>query len=231
MMTSDFYIDILPEPQKRLWSMLWETPSNFVLYGGTALALRLGHRESVDFDFFSRQSFDPWSLHRNISYLKGSAINQNRNNTLTCTLDLGGNVMVSYFGDLDLRSIQEPDEAQGAGIQIASLLDIAATKAAVVQTRSSAKDYIDLDALLHSGLSLESVLGAAKAVFGSRFNPVLTLKALSYYDGGDLDQVPRSVRNSLLEAVVEIDLHGIPEFESRTYLCRNESEGDFSHEF
>ena len=45
--------DILREAQQELWTYLEEVPSDFVLYGGTAVALRYGHRESVDFDFFS----------------------------------------------------------------------------------------------------------------------------------------------------------------------------------
>jgi hypothetical protein len=44
-------LDILPEPQQRLWPELAEIPAEFVLYGGTAVALHLGHRQSVDFVF------------------------------------------------------------------------------------------------------------------------------------------------------------------------------------
>ena len=50
-------LSILPPPQLRLWPELDTTPATFTLYGGTALALRLGHRTSVDFDFFSNQPF------------------------------------------------------------------------------------------------------------------------------------------------------------------------------
>ena len=45
-------LDILPEPQRRLWDELATVPAEFVLYGGTAIALHLGHRQSEDFDFF-----------------------------------------------------------------------------------------------------------------------------------------------------------------------------------
>ena len=48
----------LPERQRSLWPALAEVPDSFVLYGGTALALRLGHRSSVDFDFFSSPPLD-----------------------------------------------------------------------------------------------------------------------------------------------------------------------------
>ena len=46
-------LDILPPEQRRLWNELGSVPTEFVLYGGTAIALHLGHRDSVDFDFFA----------------------------------------------------------------------------------------------------------------------------------------------------------------------------------
>lgn len=52
-------LDMLPQPQRRLWNELGTTPREFVLYGGTGLALRLGHRQSADFDFFSDEVFTP----------------------------------------------------------------------------------------------------------------------------------------------------------------------------
>jgi hypothetical protein len=54
------HLEILPAPQRALWNELSEVSREFVLYGGTALALHLAHRKSVDFDLpsidkFSRQ--------------------------------------------------------------------------------------------------------------------------------------------------------------------------------
>jgi hypothetical protein len=48
------HLEILSSAQMRLWRELSGVPIGFVLYGGTALALHLGHRTSVDFDFFAR---------------------------------------------------------------------------------------------------------------------------------------------------------------------------------
>ena len=59
-------LHILPAPQRALWDELGSTPPHFVLYGGTALALRLGHRVSEDFDFFSSQSFAADDLLRTV---------------------------------------------------------------------------------------------------------------------------------------------------------------------
>jgi len=64
-------------------------------------------------------------------------------------------------------------------LRIAGLLDLAGTKAAVVQKRAEARDYIDIDALIHCGnIGLPYALSAAKWIYGSQFNPELTLKSL-----------------------------------------------------
>jgi hypothetical protein len=55
-------LDALPAPQRALWPELAEVPRRYVLYGGTALALRLAHRPSVDFDFFAHDHLDHHEL-------------------------------------------------------------------------------------------------------------------------------------------------------------------------
>jgi hypothetical protein len=65
-------LTILLPAQMKLWPELDAIPDHFTLYGGTALALRLGHRNSVDFDFFSNQPFDPEELGKAISFLRGA---------------------------------------------------------------------------------------------------------------------------------------------------------------
>ena len=88
-------LEILPPAQRRLWDELKHTPKEFVLYGGTALALRLGHRNSEDFDFFSNQSFAPDVLRKAIQYLQGAEMSQFEANTLTAIVDRGSPVKVS----------------------------------------------------------------------------------------------------------------------------------------
>lgn len=85
---------------------------------------------------------------------------------------------------------------------MASLIDLAAAKAELVQRRASVKDYIDLDAAIaQGGVSLEEALAAAGAVHGPAFNPLPTLKALVYFGDGDLATVPEDVRRRLAAAV------------------------------
>ena len=96
-------LDILPPPQRQLWPELRATPSRFVLYGGTAIALRLAHRESEDFAFFSAEPFDGDALLAEIPYLDGAQVVQRAPDTLTCLVDRGGPVRVSFFGGLSLN--------------------------------------------------------------------------------------------------------------------------------
>jgi hypothetical protein len=88
------------------------TPEHFTLYGGTASALRLGHRVSADFDFFSDQPFDPDRLMRGIAYLASAEQIQVDINTLTCRVDRGGPALVSFFGATGLGQVAPRERAQ-----------------------------------------------------------------------------------------------------------------------
>ena len=207
-------LDALPPPQRRLWPELRATPRRFVLYGGTAIALRLAHRESEDFDFFSSEPLDGDTLLAEIPYLKDATVVQRAPDTLTCVVDRRGPVRMSFFGGLSLNRAQSPQTAEGAGILIASLRDLGGTKAQVVQSRALSKDYIDIDALMRlGGVSLEAMLGAAAAIHGELYNPMLTLKALAYFGDGDLAELPAAVRKRLSLAATTLDPGSIPRYE------------------
>lgn len=201
-------LDILPPPQRALWPELDATPAHFTLYGGTALALRIGHRQSVDFDFFSRTAFDPTTIAREIPYLAEAETVQLENNTLTCRVDRGGPVLVSFFGNLGLGEAAPREHAEGSQLHVASLLDIAGTKALTVQQRGQARDYIDIDAVIRHGIDLPRVLAAGAVVNGQSFNPLITLKALSYFD--DVPTLPEDVRDRLRAAVEAVDPARLP---------------------
>ncbi len=201
-------LDTLPTGQRALWPELAATPETFTLYGGTALALRLGHRTSVDFDFFSNASFDADDLARRIPYIRDAERVQVGPNTLTCRVERGGPVLVSFFGDLGLGQVAAPEQVQDTGLRVASLLDIAGTKAAVVQKRAEVKDYIDVDALLRHGVDLPTMLAAGAVVYGRKFNPLITLKALSFFD--DVTSLPGEVRERLTRAVEAVDVTKLP---------------------
>jgi predicted nucleotidyltransferase component of viral defense system len=200
-------LDILPYSQRLLWQELDRTPHSFVLYGGTALALRLGHRQSLDFDFFSNEAFDPSELFQSLPYLRDGRVDQRANSTLTVVVERNGPVKVSFFGDLGMNCVQDPDVA--AGVQIASLLDLLATKLKTVQQRAEAKDYLDIAAGLETGISLSEILGAAIAIYGSTFNAMTALKALTYFGDGNLPSLSPSTQQRLRAATEAVKLDAV----------------------
>jgi hypothetical protein len=204
-------LDILPAAQRNLWPDLAAVPPGFVLYGGTALALRLAHRISEDFDFFTNAEFAPDELERRVPFLEGAVRLQSAPSTLVCRVERSGPVKVSFFGGLRLGRVEDPDAADGNGVLVASLLDLAATKVKVVQDRAEAKDYLDIDRLLAAGVELGRALAAARSIYGKGFNPLLSAKALSYFGDGDLPSLPGEVRERLAAAAGRVEVVRLPE--------------------
>jgi hypothetical protein len=203
-------LDILPASQRTLWPELIGVPPEFMLYDGTAVALHLGHRQSVDFDFFAINAIDPAGLYGEISFLHKTKIIQQERNTLTCLIDRNGPVKISFFGLPNIRRIESPAVAPDNQLKIASLLDLAGMKAAVVQQRAEAKDFIDLDAIRTAGIGLPMALSAATFIFGAGFNAQITLKALSYFEDGDLSTLSADLKNRIAKAVAAADLGKLP---------------------
>lgn len=202
------HLEILPDSQRELWNELRTTPEHFTLYGGTALAVQLGHRTSVDFDFFSNESFVTDELMTSIPYLKGAEPLEISKNSLTCRVDRRGAVKLQFFGGLSLGRVEHRRQPMGAGFWVASMLDIAGTKVKVLPERSEEKDYIDIDALLKHGIGLPQMLAAARAIYGPVYNALLSLKALTYF--ADLPRLPEDVRSRLIEAAIAVDPTALP---------------------
>ena len=204
--------NILPQPQKNLWFELGDLPNDFVLYGGTAIALQLGHRESVDFDFFGSNTFDPDDLLQSIPALENSQIIQREENTLSVKVDRGGEVYLSFFGLPKIKPIIPPLETHDGIMKVASLLDLAGMKTNVVQKCAEWKDYVDLVALINAGITLPMALSAGQAIYKNQFNPQITLKALSYFD--DVRGITPQIKKILQDTVRSVDLQNLPSLKS-----------------
>lgn len=203
-------LEALGRAQRRVWKELAATPQTFVLYRGTAIALRLGHRQSVDFDFFSSQPFVPTKLMAQIPYLQGAEMQQASENTLVCVFDRGGPVQIAFLGGLAWKRAGDPETPAGGGPPVASLLDLAATKMKTIMDRASLRDYLDIAALLEAGIDLPQALGAARAVFGPEYNPMISLKALTYFDEGEVKKLGKGERERLTAAARAVDLERLP---------------------
>lgn len=190
------HLESLPAEQRRLWPELRQIPQDFVLYGGTAIALRLAGRQSIDFDFFTEKTISVDALKSTLAFLQGAELIQSEPNTCTFTLDRGGPIKVSFFGGLTIGRVGQPDRCEDNSLWVASLLDLAAQKMKVIVARAETRDYQDIYTLLNAGVALPDALGATKALY-PEFNPLLSLKALAYYGEPNLAALPADIRDYL----------------------------------
>lgn len=194
---------ILPPEQLALWSDLEPLRHlGFVLYGGTAIALRLGHRQSVDFDFFSSKILDKEAIRRALPVMRQSQPLQEEVNTLTVLAP--GGVKISFFGGIGWGRFGHPELTDDSILAVASMEDLMATKLKAMLQRVEAKDYLDIATLIQSGTSLDKGLASAEKMFAPTFAVAPALKALTYFEGGDLSGLPTETRNILVEAVERI---------------------------
>ena len=192
-----------PPSQRNLWHKLGPVGDHFVLYDGTALSLQLGGRQSIDFDFFTPHTVDADALSKSLPFLNGASLVQRANSTATFSINCPEPVKVSFFGGLDFGRVDEPQCFSDNRMIVAGLLDLAAQKVKVVQLRAEKKDYVDVCTLLRNGVTLERALGAAQSLY-PEFNPMVTLKALTFFDDGDLGTLDESSRSLLIAAVSNV---------------------------
>ena len=217
-------LDILPESQRRLWPELDAVPSDFVLYGGTGLALQLGHRVSEDFDFFSSSGFDPNRLYSRLPFFQNLDpadpdvwVHHKRDN-LEAFIDRGGPVKVAFFGGLDtLNRVEDPRRAAGSRVLVASLMDLAGMKMRVIQVRATWKDYVDVHTLASNGVDVATGLAAAKAI-DRNFDPMTSIRALQFYGDGTLNRVPDTMQKDLTRWAQAVELARLPVLPSRQGL-------------
>lgn len=196
-------LDILPGEQRQLWPELRPTRAlGFVLYGGTAIALHLGHRQSIDFDFFHSSPLDREALKNALPFLNQVTVLQDSPNTFVVMTP--GNVKVSFFGNLDFGRVGEPQVTNDGVLRIASLEDLMAAKLKVILQRSESKDYIDLAAMLRAGASLAAGLSAAEKIYQPTFPPSESLRALVYFEGGDMALLTDADRAVLTKAAAAV---------------------------
>ncbi len=199
-------MDVLPPVQKRLWPALRPAADlGFTLYGGTAIALRLGHRNSADFDFFSDRPLDRKGIETAFPFMGRPITLQDRDDTRVVLVPDARapeeHVKISFFGAIAFGRVGEPESTEDGILQVASLDDLMATKLKVILQRAEAKDYRDIAAMVGARVSLSRGLASARLLFGPSFQPSESLKALVYFNDGDLDTLETADRNALVHAV------------------------------
>lgn len=173
--------EILSKEQRDLLPFLKNFSKEYGLVGGTAIALHLGHRRSIDFDFFTEKVFDGKSLERRVRrVVKIDKVLKNRDSEFT--FFTRHKVKVTFFNypfHIDYT------ERLSGSIKIPDLITLAAMKAFALGQRSKWKDYVDLYFILRDHFTCEEISKKAKELFGGEFNAKLFRTQLSYF--GDIN--------------------------------------------
>lgn len=208
-MTFKVNFKTLPQNQQLIWGHLSPAKDmGFCLYGGTALALRFGHRLSVDFDFFSALPLDKGALMAHFPMLKKSQVLQeSQNSHVALAIPPQGTqpVKLSFFGNMIFGRVGTPELSDDGVILAASIRDLMATKLKVLFDRVEPKDYIDIAEIIHNGAGLADGICDAKALFPT-FNPLYCLKTLCYFDMDELKGLRQKYKEILAQSALAISM-------------------------
>lgn len=200
-MNEKIHWEILDEKRTAILPLLAKLENEkFYLAGGTGLALIIGHRDSLDFDFFKKEDFDTEKLFERIKEIFGEqriVKTQEEKNTLSVEIDNG--IKLSFFSF--------PYELIGSPIKteyfpIAAVEDIACMKLSAITSRSVLKDYVDIYFILKYR-SLEEILGTLKIKMSS-LDVLLALKSLVYFDDISMQPIIFKREKVSLEKVREV---------------------------
>ena len=175
----NLHLNILDDKRRKILP-LFKNFSNdgFYLAGGTGLALQIGHRDSIDFDFFKDGDFDTVLLIEKINAIFVShklSITQQEKNTVSCLID--DSIQISFFGHRHklLNPLLKDDYSN-----IASIADIGCMKLSAITGRHLEKDYVDLYFILQKMPISELLENFVKKY--PNFDKTLILKSLVYFD-------------------------------------------------
>lgn len=172
----------------------------FYLAGGTALALQIGHRDSIDFDFFSPDSFDTTALFTKIEQqFSGHTILRLQDELNTLEIIIDGVIRLSFM-TYQYPLIEPTVSAEY--FDLASIVDIGCMKLSAITSRTAYKDYVDLYFILKE-TSLAELIKNLQVKLPT-LDPSLALKSLVYFD----DITPEEI----LYKINPIDIEEIKSF-------------------
>lgn len=158
------------------------------LAGGSALALQLGHRRSIDFDFFTDQEFELKEVKETLCAVGSYKAQQETPKTIVGEFNRIKFSLFYYPYKLISRTIQFK------GVNLASKSDIAAMKLVAITDRGTKKDYIDLYFLANKCFPLEKMFDYYdKKYHNFEVNKLTLLKALQYFDDAERSEMPQMI--------------------------------------
>ncbi len=181
------YKNILSEKHLEVLKKLKSLPKGTYMAGGTALALQLGHRTSLDFDFYTKEHFETEivlkSFQQDVPDIKIERIAKD-----TLILDADGiSVSLFYYPYELIRNLVSFE-----GINLASIEDVAAMKMVAVSMRGKRRDFIDVYYLLQK-FSLEEIIKFTIEKYPS-YQPMVILKGLIYFKDAEKEDFSRGIK-------------------------------------
>jgi predicted nucleotidyltransferase component of viral defense system len=173
------HLDILDSKRVELLKQLTPLAKGFILGGGTALALQMGHRKSFDFDFFSHSQIpqsllETLSRNLNIHTVSVDTINE-------LTFFTREEVKITFLC-YPFDNAFEPVESEN-GLLVFSVKDIAIKKAHTIGRRGEYRDYFDLYTILKNDIiSLHEIIVKAQEIYEGAFEEKMFLQQLVYFD-------------------------------------------------
>jgi len=202
-----FHIEVLPDEQKELLELLSKQDwvKSFYLVGGSALALQIGHRQSLDFDFFIEKDFKTKEI---IDYLKGLGkfeLFDEMEDTINGLLNSVNISFLKYEYSLIKSSHKYSD------LIIADVLDIALMKLNAISGRGSKKDFIDIFFLLNI-FSLSELFKEYENKYGVEIsNNYHLLKSLVYFEDAEKQPMPEMIKSVEWSEVKDTIIHKVKE--------------------
>jgi len=168
--------EILTKNQTNLLFIPQMFSKNFGLVGGTAIALQIGHRHSIDFDLFTNKPFSNFNIKKRISkHRKIKDVFKDEDGHYTFIIE---DVQFTFFYYPYKLSFSKKFEDI---IKMPDILTLAAMKAFTLGRRAKWKDYVDLYFVMRNYYSLAQIVEAAKRIFGQEFNEKLLRTQLAYF--------------------------------------------------
>lgn len=176
--------EVFDYKQTALLSFVKRFKKNFFLVGGTAIALQIGHRKSLDFDLFTSKKIEKKKIDQEIRDGKFQLQATLINNPDEYTIVLNG---------VKFTFLEYPFPIQGKRpldniIFMPELIDLAAMKAYAMGRRATWKDYVDLYFLLKNHFPLTKISRRAKKIFHGGFNEKLFRQQLCYFEDVDFTE-------------------------------------------
>jgi hypothetical protein len=177
------YKEILSRQQIELLPLMSQFKREYYLVGGTAIALYIGHRRSIDFDMFK---FSAISHKKNLDRIVNSGYEHSVTRRVTEQMNLIVNgVKVTFF---QYPFPVKPSTTFEDYFRLPSLLDLAAMKAYALGRRSKWKDYVDLYFLLTGHFTIAEISNRAEELFGELYSEKLFRSQLCYFEDVDYSE-------------------------------------------